>query len=132
MTTQESTKIGTAVEERTHEFLDWRRHKPFDSLSAVTRVAYVLFFLERITCKIKKRLATRIKDSIPELKTDFEGSFISVEERGRTVMLLIRHHKKVYVTDNLRKSTKDLNLHLDEHNLLRCNGRIQSTNSRIH
>ncbi|XGW34718.1 hypothetical protein V3C99_018603 [Haemonchus contortus] len=122
----QSTCMSASTNLVAEELLDWKRHNTLDT--AQSAVAYALRFLQRVTCKLKTDLKSRIEEKIPELRESHDSTYITARERNNAMEVIIRNHQCIHVNDNLRRSTKNSNLQEDKKKLLRCNGRFEQAN----
>uniref|UniRef100_A0A7I4YK99 Integrase catalytic domain-containing protein n=1 Tax=Haemonchus contortus TaxID=6289 RepID=A0A7I4YK99_HAECO len=106
------------------ELLDWSRHRTLES--AQTSVAYALRFLRKLCGRIREGIASRITTQVPELTIRSDGKFITVTEREAALQVIIRAHQCIHVSEQLRRSLKNLNLQSDQYGILRCRGRLDN------
>ncbi|KAK6016854.1 zinc knuckle [Ostertagia ostertagi] len=108
------------------ELLDWNRHSTLDS--AQTSIAYALRFLRELCCRVQEKTASRITTQVPELRMRPDSKFITVAERKAALQVIIRAHQSTHVTQQLKRSLKNLNLQPDQYGILRCRGRLDNAN----
>ncbi|VDL75956.1 unnamed protein product [Nippostrongylus brasiliensis] len=99
------------------DLLDWKRHNDIDK--CITTVGYVLSIIRMWTRHVNEELRTRVEKTIPERRNTATKPFITATERKQALNVLLRNHQAVHLTEQQRKTWKELRLRKDYCGILR-------------